>query len=194
MTTFTVGASGALLRIQKALVSRFTTYVSAIDLPGRFAMYNLLVPDPLPSLTMFDEPRAGISNYFRIGDASCSVETGADRLLWSISQDIEAHVDPVRGRALVLVMGEIIELAFEPRHPDIGPPDDPHGGIALRLEPWLTRAELALPDDPVDPRTGTRLAPVQVTDMVQTDSRIGYSEAGLTYQVTTVWDIVAEPL
>lgn len=176
------GASGALLRLQRAMVTRFASFAAGAEgIEDAFARYGIPVPNPPPDPVLYDEPRSGSPAFFRIGNASVDVETGDDRLLWSISQEIEAHVDPVRGRAAVLAMGDVIERAFAPRSPDTGD----HGLPGLRVEEWLGHAALSLPDSPAD---------VWVSDFVQTDSRIGYSEAGLTYQVIVTYDVVMSPL
>ena len=189
------GASGALLRVQRALVIRFADYVGgAAGMQEAFSRYGLRPLDPLPHPVLYDEPRSGMSSYFRLGNASVDVETGSGRLLWSIDQEIEAHADPVRGRAVALAMGDLIELAFAPRRPEHDPVDHPHSGTGVYLESWLTEVALTLPADPNDPAAVATLPLMRVTDMVQTDSRIGYSEAGLTYQVVTTWNIIAEPL
>ena len=72
----------------------------------------------------------------------------------------------------------------------------PHGGPALPLELWLRPGFLTLPALPSPPAPMEWSMPVvpdlRITDMVQTDSRIGYSTPGLTYEVVTTWDITAE--
>lgn len=171
------GSSGALLQIQHALVSRFNAFASGPSgVVATFARYGLEVPLDPPPVRLYDEPPAGFPSYYRIGNASVDIETGDGRLLWSIDQELEVHVDPVRGRASALVMGDVLERAFEPTVPgDSG---------ALLKESWLQAPALMVGQDP----------DVYVTEMTQVDSRIGYSEAGLTYQVITTWNIVAQPI
>ena len=185
------GASGALLRLQHALVQRFAAYCAGDGIQEAFDRYCLNVDmAAMPAPMLYDEPPAGLGSFFRIGNASVDVETRSGNLLWSISQEIEAHIDPVRGRAAALAMGDVIERAFRPAVPTLAG----HGVPGLRVEPWLEQAALAIPADPNRPSSEASLAPVRVVDFVQTDSRIGYSEAGLTYQVVVTFDIVMEPL
>ena len=180
------GASGALLLVQRSLVRRFRDFIASVGgMEEAFDRYQVPLPTPLPDAELYDEPRAGSPAFFRLGDASVEVETSSGRILYIIAQEIEAHVDPVRGRASALAMGDVIERAFAPTRPG----DDLHAPGSLPLEPWLSHGALTIPGgdatDPVIPS-------IRVTDMTQTDSRIGYSEAGLTYQVITTWSIVAE--
>lgn len=187
-----VGASGVLLLVQRSLVRRFSEFAAGEDgIEEAFRRYGLEVPVPAPDPRLYDEPRAGSPAFFRLGDASVTVETLSGTLIWTIDQELEAHVDPVRGRASALAMGDVIERAFRPRSPEVDPEDAPHSGIGLYLEPWLALGSLSLPEDGA---FDGLIPPIRVTDMTQTGSRIGYSEAGLTYQVITTWNIVAESL
>ena len=179
------GVSGAMLQIQASLVNWFHRFAidEDVGVAATLGWYGLEAPTDPPPVTLYDEPPAGLASFYRIGNASVDIETGDGRLLWSIDQELEAHVDPVRGRAAVLAMSDVLERAFAPTRPTV----DPHRGIGLYLEQWLNYANLTLPD-PCDPPR------ILVTEMTQTDARIGYSEAGLTYQVISTWNILAQPL
>ena len=189
------GAAGALLFVQYALVKWFLQYLGddpAQKIADAFRAFHIRPLDPPPDPILYDEPRAGTVNFFRIGNASVDVEVETTRVMYTIDQEIEAYCDPVRGRAAVLVMGDLIEKAFAPSVPVIDVPHVPHGGPGIPLEPWLRPSALALPS-PVQGEPAL-IPTIRVTDMTETDSRIGYSVDGLTYSVIMTWQIIAETL
>ncbi len=177
------GASGALLRVQRALVARFNAFVAGGEgVQDAFARYGLSLPkDERPRPMLFDEVPAGEASFWRIGDASIGYEIGTGLDIYRITQDIEAHVDPVRGRATALAMGDVIERAFAPT-------DYPRGRDEPEAEPWIVRNALALIG------ADEAASPVVITDIKPAGARIGYSEAGLTYQVIVTYEIMAEPI
>ena len=185
--------SQALLRIQSALVSRFAAVVGGPSgVLDAFVDAGVPVPDPQPDPILYDEPPSGVSSsYWRLGTASVQVETRAGGVYWEIDQEIEAHVDPVRGRAAALVMGDLMERAFAAGQ-TIGAP--PHTTPGLDRDPWMGPAALALRDVGPSENRADSASPIRVVDIRQTDSRIGWSEAGLTYQVIGTWSITAEPI
>ena len=192
-----VGASQALLRVQRALVARFAAFVGGPDgVQDAFEAAGISLPaSDMPPAMLFDEPRSGRpASYWRLGDASITIETRAGGVLWEITQDIEAHVDPVRGRAAALVMGDLMERAFAAEQTiGVGPP---HGDLGLDRDAWMRPEALALRDVLIEGQPAVSPTPVRVVDIRQTDSRIGFSEAayGPTYQVIGTWAIVAEPI
>ena len=191
------GSSGALLFVQSALVRHFAAVLTASPvIVNAYSSFHLHPPYPAPDPVLYDEPRAGQVSYFKLGDAAVEVETHSDWLLWSIEQEIAAYTDTVRGRAGALVMGDLIERVFCPSVVEDDSMTVPHGGPALPREPWLREGFLILPavvSPPAPQSWATKVTPeLQVTDMIQTGSRIGYATPGLTYEVVTTWDITAQ--
>lgn len=190
------GASGALLFVQSALVRHFAATVSPAYITAVYNSFHLGQPSPPPAPRLYDEPSVGAVSYFKLDDASIEFEIHSTFLLWTIEQEISAYTDTVQGRAGALVMGDIIERAFCPQMSEDDSMTVSHGGPALSLEPWLRQGFLtlpALPSPPAPPAWAQKVVPdLRITDMVQTDSRIGYSTPGLTYEVVTTWEITAE--
>lgn len=187
------GSAGAVLRLQRALVNRFSTYANDADnIEAIYTAYGLLPPTPPPAPRLYDEPPAGVASYWRLGDASTEIETGSGRLLWIVDQEIESHADPVQGRAVALVMSDIVERAFLARQVEIDPMDHPHQGAGLYLDAWAAPDALVLDTDPEDSK-GVRQSPIVVIDATQTDSSIGYAASGLTYQIVSTWNFVLSP-
>ena len=178
------GASQALLRVQHALVERFDRYAAGHE-GLRATFRHLGLSDYLPSPRLYDEPPAGGAAFFRLGEASIDYETASGIHLWTISQEIEAHIDPVRGRAAVLAMADVIERAFEPQLYRAGPPNG-----ESEPETWLTHANLSLRDIHGVAHT----SPLRVTDITPSATRVGFSAGGLTYQAIITYEIVAEPI
>ena len=177
------GVSDALLRIQRAMVARFADFAAGHQgVRATFESRGIPLPESLPEPRLYDEVPSGSAAFFRLGEATVDYETGSGQATWVISQDVEAHIDPVRGRVAALAMGDVLERAFEPHvYPAPG---------TREPEPWVTRMNLVLADTDGTPSA----TPVVVTDITPGDARIGYSEAGLTYQVAITYQIVAQPL
>lgn len=164
------GATGALLQVQRALVMRFQDFIDGPSgLDATLARYRLSAPD-IPH-QLYDEVPAGLPSFYRIGSADIEYLSGQVTPVWSIDQDIEAHIDPVRGRALVLAMADVIENAF--------PPSSGYDAWFSDIS-WMDSAGVPV------------LADVRFVDMTPRTATIGYSTGGLTYQAVISYDLVVE--
>ena len=168
----TIAATGALLRVQQALVTHFAEFsAGSTGLVTTLHDFGLALPSPLPPLLLYDEPPAGLHTYYRIGNAAIDYEAGNAATLWSIDQDLEVYSDPVRGRAQVLALADVLERAFLPTD-----------GAEMNFD----RDNLRY----IDAHGNSAVAPIRVVDMVPTGTTIGFSSGGLTYQAIVTYNLI----
>lgn len=110
-------AFGVLLRVQHGLSLHVSDYLQdpALGLAATLGQYGVRPPDPMPALRLYDEPPAQTPSYYRFGDVSISSYGTARTPHYVIDQDLEAYADVVQGRALAVVMAEVIERSLAPR-------------------------------------------------------------------------------
>ena len=173
----------ALLRVQFMMVKQFNLFAArraevaddfkTFGLIDTLEYYNLDMPTPEIQPRLYDEVPAGVVAFYRFGDASIDYLSG-ENPIWSIQQDIESHVDPVRGRALVVAMADVFERAFAPTNRVDEPLFHPDDFTAVQV-------------DGEDQEYG-----IVVSDITPSDARIGYSEGGLTYQAIITYDLIVQ--